>query len=128
MAVSRSSQVELGSGAECQEDQGDGGKGERAEHLVPPEYSTLHLLGGSWVVISGVISRIIIRITNIKGLAIPLLTTHETPSKPQTLILEPKVKVKPPQELDNFDLFLKLTEEGRRERDLMLGLAFFTLP
>ena len=37
MAVSRSSQVELGSGAEGQEDQGDAGKGERAEHLVPPE-------------------------------------------------------------------------------------------
>ena len=36
------------------------------------------LLGGSWVVISGVISRVLI--THIRGLITPLRTTHEPPS------------------------------------------------
>ena len=38
------------------------------------------MLGGSWVVISRVISRITIRITHIGGLITPLITTHEPPS------------------------------------------------
>ena len=38
------------------------------------------LLAGSWVVISGVISRVTIVITQIRGLITPLLTTHEPPS------------------------------------------------
>ena len=38
------------------------------------------LLGGSWVVISRVISGLTILITNIKGLIAPLITTHEPPS------------------------------------------------
>ena len=38
------------------------------------------LLGGSWVVISGVISRVTIVITQIRGLITPLITTHEPPS------------------------------------------------
>ena len=38
------------------------------------------LLGGSWVVISGVISRITIIITPIRGLITRLITTHEPPS------------------------------------------------
>ena len=41
----------------------------------------LILLGGSWLVISGVISRITILITHIRGLITPLRTTHEPPSK-----------------------------------------------
>ena len=38
------------------------------------------LLGGSWVVISEVISRVAIIIAHIKGLTTPLITTHEPPS------------------------------------------------
>ena len=38
------------------------------------------LLGGSWVVISRVISRITIGITHIKGLITPFISTHEPPS------------------------------------------------
>ena len=43
------------------------------------------LLGGSWVVISGVISRVTIVITQIRGLIAPLTTTHEPPSGVQGL-------------------------------------------
>ena len=38
------------------------------------------LLGGSWVAISGVISRVTIVITHIRGLITPLITPHEPPS------------------------------------------------
>ena len=40
------------------------------------------ILGGSWVVVSGVISRVIIVITynSYKGLISPFITTHEPPS------------------------------------------------
>ena len=40
------------------------------------------LLGGSWVVISGVISRVTVFITHIRGLITPRITTHEPPSRP----------------------------------------------
>ena len=43
------------------------------------------LLGGSWVVISGVISRVTMNITPARGLITPLITTHEPPSRPSTL-------------------------------------------
>ena len=43
------------------------------------------LLGGSWVVISEVISRITMVITHIRGLIAPLITTHEPPSSLRTL-------------------------------------------
>ena len=39
------------------------------------------LLGGSWVSISGVISRVTLILTLIRGLITPLITTHEPPSK-----------------------------------------------
>ena len=39
------------------------------------------LLGGSWAVISGVISRGTIVITRIRGLIALLITTHEPPSR-----------------------------------------------
>ena len=39
------------------------------------------LLEGSWVVISGVISRVTIVITHISGLITLLITTHEPSSK-----------------------------------------------
>ena len=42
--------------------------------------SLVHPLGGSWVVISGVISRVAIVMTHIRGLITPLITTHEPPS------------------------------------------------
>ena len=48
------------------------------------------LLGGSWAVISGVISKVTIVITHIRGLITPLTTTHEPPSTKQlfqTLVL-----------------------------------------
>ena len=38
-------------------------------------------LGGSWVVISGVRSKVTILITPIGGLITPLITTHEPPSR-----------------------------------------------
>ena len=37
------------------------------------------VLGGSWIVIRGVISRRTIVITHIRGLITPLATTHEPP-------------------------------------------------
>ena len=41
----------------------------------------LSLLGGSWVVISRVISRTTMVVTYIRGLITPLVTTHEPPSR-----------------------------------------------
>ena len=41
----------------------------------------LNVLGGSWAVISGVISRVTIVITHIGGLITLLITTHEPPSR-----------------------------------------------
>ena len=38
------------------------------------------ILGGSWVVISRVISGVTILLTHIMGLMTPLITTHEPPS------------------------------------------------
>ena len=67
----------------------------------------LGLLGGSWVVISGVISPLIWSVTIVTLLTTPLITTHEPPSrnfegtlgiisvslsaprKPQTLVVDP---------------------------------------
>ena len=40
------------------------------------------ILGGSWVGINGVRSRVTVVITRIRGLITPLITTHEPPSKP----------------------------------------------
>ena len=42
--------------------------------------SVQRVLGGSWVVISGLISRVTLTITQIKGLITPLITTHEPPN------------------------------------------------
>ena len=39
------------------------------------------LLGGSWVVISGVISRVTTIITHVRGLITLLIATHEPPSR-----------------------------------------------
>ena len=54
-------------------------------NVVP---STKLLLGGSWVVISGVIRDLIWILTIVTLLITPLITTHEPPSrpKPDTLI------------------------------------------
>ena len=41
------------------------------------------LLGGSWVVISGVISPLIRVITIVTLLITPLISTHEPPSRPE---------------------------------------------
>ena len=46
--------------------------------------SAAPLLGGSWVVISGVIRPLIWVITIVTILITLLITTHEPPSKPQT--------------------------------------------
>ena len=40
----------------------------------------IDLLGGSWVVISGVTSKVTIVIIHIRGLITPFLNTHEPPS------------------------------------------------
>ena len=53
-------------------------------------YDSVGLLGGSWTVVSGLISRVAILITHIRGLVSLLVTTHEPPSlnpKPQTLVV-----------------------------------------
>ena len=39
------------------------------------------ILGGSWIVISRVISRVTIIMTHIRGLITLLITTHEPPSR-----------------------------------------------
>ena len=43
------------------------------------------ILGGSWVVVSGVISKVTIVITRNRGLINPLITTHEPSSRAQNL-------------------------------------------
>ena len=45
------------------------------------------LLGGSWVVITRVISRVTMLITHIRGLKTPLITTPEPPSNHQGLYM-----------------------------------------
>ena len=47
--------------------------------------SVVYSTWGSWVVISGIISRVTTLITHIRGLITPLVTTHEPPSIPYTL-------------------------------------------
>ena len=49
---------------------------------VVGQWASTHqpLLRGSWVVRSGVIRRITIIITHIRGLITPLISTHEPPS------------------------------------------------
>ena len=51
--------------------------------LTPNPHRKLQpmLLGGSWVVISGVISRVTIVVTHMRRLITPLITTHEPPSR-----------------------------------------------
>ena len=63
---------------------GDGGNHVEHNRALLPQggWEAWCILGGSWVVISGVISRVTIRITHIGGLISPLLTTHEPPSSP----------------------------------------------
>ena len=39
------------------------------------------VLGGSWVVISGVISRVTVMLSHIRGLITPFIATHEPPSR-----------------------------------------------
>ena len=39
------------------------------------------LFGGSWVAINGVLSRVAILVSDIRGLLTPLVTTHEPPSR-----------------------------------------------
>ena len=51
-------------------------------HSSPGGLDLKTLLGGSWVVISRVISRVTILITYIKGLISLLITAHEPPSTP----------------------------------------------
>ena len=41
----------------------------------------VRVLGGSWVVIIMVTSRVTILITHIRGLTTPLISTHEPPSR-----------------------------------------------
>ena len=46
-------------------------------NLVGAPLASIAILGGSWVVINGVISRVTILTTYIRGLLAPLITTHE---------------------------------------------------
>ena len=45
------------------------------------EFLAFASLGGSWVIRSGVISRVAVLITRIRGLRAPLTATHEPPSR-----------------------------------------------
>ena len=45
----------------------------------------IYALGGSGVVISGVISKVTIIITHVRGLITPLITTREPASRIQTV-------------------------------------------
>ena len=58
--------------------------------LVEPNPCKPTLLGGPWVLIIGVISRVTILITLIRGLITLLMTTHEPPSKPQNPYRKPQ--------------------------------------
>ena len=55
-------------------------RGEDTRFERTPGLKTYALHGGSWVVISGVISRANILITHIRGLITLLISTHEPPS------------------------------------------------
>ena len=50
------------------------------EVILGPGAKAKKLLGGPWVVICVVISRVTITITHIRGLITLLITNHETPS------------------------------------------------
>ena len=54
------------------------------------------LLGGSWLVISRVNSRVTVVVTDTRGLIPPLITTHEPPSSPEHST--PKSKPRNPEE------------------------------
>ena len=45
------------------------------------------VLGGSWVVISGVISMVTLILTHFRGLITPFITTHEPPSRVAALLM-----------------------------------------
>ena len=52
--------------------------------MEPPRLPTLDeapVLGGSWVVINRVISRVTMLVSHVRGLITPLITTHEPPSR-----------------------------------------------
>ena len=51
------------------------------ESPISPKDPVIRVLGGSWVVISGVVSRVTMLITHIGGLITPFITTHEPPSR-----------------------------------------------
>ena len=55
--------------------------GSKSDIGLLPKPSTEGLLGASWVVFSGVLSKVTILITLIRGLIAPLITTHEPPSR-----------------------------------------------
>ena len=54
--------------------------GRSPEAPKPLLFRVKGLLGGSWVVISGLISRATIVLTYVRGRISPLITTHEPPS------------------------------------------------
>ena len=56
-------------------------------------YGSRALLGGSWVVISGVIIRLTIVITHIRGLITPVITTHEPPRSDAERLVGPRAFV-----------------------------------
>ena len=53
--------------------------GPNASNPLLLDWALIIRLGGSWVVITGVISRVTIVMTQIGGLVTPLITTHELP-------------------------------------------------
>ena len=65
------------------------------------------LLGGSWVVISGVISRVTVIITHIRGLITPLITIHE----PLSLSPKPLNPIEPLKEPYNPKTLFNTTHE-----------------
>ena len=83
------------------------------------------ILGGSWVVISGVISRVTIVITQVRGPITPLITTHEPPSRGLKQALDQLGWVSMERDQPPFQAVHKTSWFclGIRCRDLALGLG-----
>ena len=64
-----------------------GGNGPSTKGVTDNQDPNLSVLGGFWVVVNGLISRVTILTTHIRGLITPLITTHEPPSSNSCALL-----------------------------------------
>ena len=61
-----------------------------AEAASSSDCGHLTQLGGSWLVISGVLRKVTVLITHIRGLITPLITSHEPPRTLRCLVAPDK--------------------------------------